>query len=94
MSDWKEEAACRDVEIEIFYDPGYESVATSYCSGCPVVELCFDEAMERPERFGVWGGFTAEERKELRNDTDTRDGATCDCGCGGTPGGSVDCYYS
>lgn len=32
---------------------------------CPAVDPCLAEALKRPERFGVWGGTTAPERRAI-----------------------------
>ena len=72
MDDWKKEAACTGIEIEVFYDPAHTAVAVGYCTGCPVKATCLTVALDTPERFGVWGGLTADEREELRDDSDQR----------------------
>lgn len=36
--------------------------ALAVCSSCPVRTTCLDHALTAPERFGVWGGTTAEQR--------------------------------
>lgn len=42
-----------------------EQVATarSYCFGCPVQTECLVYALHGDEDFGIWGGFTPEERR-------------------------------
>lgn len=37
-------------------------VAKSYCTACPLQELCLEYALEAEEEFGIWGGLTARER--------------------------------
>lgn len=39
--------------------------ARSFCNECPVIKDCLTYALQNDERFGIWGGFTAEERKRM-----------------------------
>lgn len=48
-----------------------EVAAAELCAGCPVIEQCFEYAVERPAVVGVWGGTltrqrTAERRKRQK----------------------------
>ena len=38
------------------------SLAKRICASCPVQRQCADYALAADERYGVWGGLTAEER--------------------------------
>jgi len=40
-----------------------EAQALAVCAGCPVIGECHDEACERNERWGIWGGLTERERR-------------------------------
>jgi hypothetical protein len=40
--------------------------ARSFCMDCPVMKDCLVSALQNDERFGIWGGFTAEERKRMQ----------------------------
>ncbi|WP_328427827.1 WhiB family transcriptional regulator [Streptomyces sp. NBC_00443] len=70
---WGKYAPCRRAPREIFFPEdfaGAEAVlvaeeAKGYCRQCPALDDCLAEAMQRPERFGVWGGTTAPERRAL-----------------------------
>ena len=35
------------------------------CSECPIREACLEYALERAERWGIWGGATPREREQL-----------------------------
>lgn len=64
---WQESASCRGVDAEMFF-PGTEDEALpakTICSTCPVRVACLAFALERKERFGVWGGLTERERNRL-----------------------------
>ena len=53
---WKQLAACRGVEPEIFYPVTDEEAeeAKAICAACPVREMCLDFALGNRERDGVW----------------------------------------
>lgn len=73
MNAWKNDAACRDEDPALFFPDGESGPANrrqiqrakSFCHRCPVADDCLDEAIERRE-YGIWGGFTDEERRILR----------------------------
>lgn len=64
---WRERAACRGIDTDLWYptlgEPTAEACAI--CAGCPVRAECLDEALSVPERFGIWGGLTFKQRREL-----------------------------
>ena len=64
---WRQHAACRGVEPEIFYPSSDEEagVAKSVCGVCPVRQLCLEYALTSRERDGVWGGATEKERRRI-----------------------------
>jgi WhiB family transcriptional regulator, redox-sensing transcriptional regulator len=78
---WYALAACQGTDPEAFYPgnalkPDSEEVtrALGICNGdgeigrppCPVRDQCLAHAMERPERYGIWGGMTPAGRRNLR----------------------------
>jgi WhiB family redox-sensing transcriptional regulator len=64
---WKQHAACRGVEPEIFYPITDEEAeeAKVICAACAVREICLDFALGNRERDGVWGGATERERRRI-----------------------------
>jgi WhiB family transcriptional regulator, redox-sensing transcriptional regulator len=63
--------ACQDSGVEFFPDEDelpedvYEracDLALSVCDGCPVRVECLELALRTDERFGIWGGMTADDR--------------------------------
>ncbi|MFF7713463.1 WhiB family transcriptional regulator [Streptomyces sp. NPDC007988] len=62
------EAACAGTDTEVFFDgtPTATETAKRTCMGCPVRTACLELALERGERFGIFGGLTADERRALR----------------------------
>jgi WhiB family redox-sensing transcriptional regulator len=43
--------------------PGTIELPTSLCQQCPVRVECLQGALDRRERWGIWGGFTTYERQ-------------------------------
>jgi WhiB family transcriptional regulator, redox-sensing transcriptional regulator len=64
---WRQNAACRGVDPEIFYPVAEEEadVAKSICAQCPVRQTCLEYALAHRERDGVWGGATEKERRRI-----------------------------
>lgn len=64
---WRQSAACRGVDPEIFYPVSDEEAeaAKSVCGQCDVRETCLEFALANREREGVWGGATERERRRL-----------------------------
>lgn len=65
---WRELGRCKGADPEIFYpeddeDPG--DAAKAICANCPVREPCLEHAIVSREKVGVWGGYTARERRRL-----------------------------
>jgi WhiB family redox-sensing transcriptional regulator len=65
---WRDGALCHQVDPELFFpqiDRRTTTAAKQVCRGCPVRVECLAEALRRRERYGVWGGLTAAERRAL-----------------------------
>ena len=43
-----------------------EAEALAVCAGCSFMGECLDEALERNERWGIWGGLTERDRRLMR----------------------------
>jgi len=60
-----------DEDPELFFpddqaDPlASELAAVAVCTACPVLAVCQAEALASRERFGVWGGLTEGERRQI-----------------------------
>lgn len=71
--DWRERAACRGEEPDLFFPTGTAgpaiwqvSRAKAVCGTCPVVQECLDYALRTGQDHGIWGGMTEDERRVLR----------------------------
>ena len=68
ITSWREVGRCKGADPEVFYpdddeDPGEE--AKAICAMCRVQETCLEQAIVAREKIGVWGGYTARERRRL-----------------------------
>jgi hypothetical protein len=65
---WHADAVCKvHPDVDWFsHSATDEAFALAICAECPVRAECLAYAVERGERFGVWGGMTARQRRRLR----------------------------
>ena len=72
--DWQILAACRGMDVEIFYHPARErcrqknqriTQAKAVCQTCPVITECATWALQTREPYGVWGGLSEDERADI-----------------------------
>ena len=66
--DWKQKAACRDLDTSMFFPDTEEEAAAakSVCAGCPVREACLAFALDTRQHDGIWGGLDENERRRVR----------------------------
>lgn len=71
--DWADDAACRDMDPEIFFGHGDAMTveetdrAKAICAECPAREACLDYAVRTNQQWGIWGGTTRGARMRLRS---------------------------
>lgn len=65
--EWRADALCQYTDPEAFFPEKGRSTAAAkrVCTACPVRAACLAFALERRERFGVWGGTSERERREI-----------------------------
>jgi WhiB family redox-sensing transcriptional regulator len=65
---WQERANCRGLDTTQFFPQRGEDTrhAKEVCRRCTVRTECLAAALDRRERFGVWGGLSERERRALR----------------------------
>jgi WhiB family transcriptional regulator, redox-sensing transcriptional regulator len=70
--DWRDAAACRDADPELFFPDGDTRSARAQlktakliCRGCPVTAVCLSWALASGQEAGIWGGLTEHERHSL-----------------------------
>src|SRR5260370_42449568 len=68
--DWRNYAACRDVDPELFFPIGNTGPALlqideakQVCARCKVSEACLQWALDSGQDSGVWGGLSEDERR-------------------------------
>ncbi|MFE7174704.1 WhiB family transcriptional regulator [Streptomyces sp. NPDC057616] len=73
MDDWRDHAACRSEDPDLFFPIGTSGPslmqteqAKAVCRRCPVREECLRWALDTSECMGVWGGTSEMERRALR----------------------------
>ena len=66
---WRELAACRGADLDLFFPERGESAepARRVCAACPVRQPCLDYAISNRIIYGIWGGLTERERRALRS---------------------------
>jgi WhiB family transcriptional regulator, redox-sensing transcriptional regulator len=74
--DWRHEAACREVDPELFFPIGNSGPALlqieeakQVCRRCSVMEECLRWAIDSGQDAGVWGGLSEDERRALKRRT-------------------------
>lgn len=76
VGSWVEEAACQGCDPELWYPPEVHGrrtrserldadAAKQVCESCAVRVECLRFALEHAEPWGVWGGATPAERRQL-----------------------------
>lgn len=72
--EWQLHGACQGLNSSVFFHPDGErgsarsrraGRAKAICEGCAVIEPCRRHALSAREPYGVWGGLTEEERREV-----------------------------
>lgn len=59
---------CAQADPDIFHPSGKGATGTAaklICAACPLQEACLQAALDRGERYGIWGGLTSYERNRL-----------------------------
>nr|BFD86455.1 WhiB family transcriptional regulator [Streptomyces sp. Xyl84] len=73
MENWREHAACRHEDPDLFFPIGttgpalvQTEQAKAVCRRCPVRDECLEWALDTAQTLGVWGGTSENERRALR----------------------------
>lgn len=67
---WQDRALCSQADPEAWFPKKGVSPAAArrVCMACAVRADCLGYAIENNERFGIWGGFTWQERRRVRQE--------------------------
>ncbi len=70
---WRQDAACRDVDPEVFFPVGVTgpavtaiAAAKAICADCATQSACLEFAVSTNQEYGIWGGTSEEERRDIR----------------------------
>lgn len=70
---WRELAACRDTDPDLFFPvgttgPAIQQIesAKAVCMECEAREPCLEFALTTNQDSGIWGGTSEEERRKIR----------------------------
>src|ERR1039457_5133131 len=73
IMDWRHEAACREVDPELFFAIGNSGPALleseeakQVCRRCSFMDACLRWAIDSGHDAGVWGGMSEDERRALK----------------------------
>ena len=71
LPEWRGGAACLNHDPDLFFPEGTAGPALrqvdqakQVCRSCPVLAPCLGFALRHGVAFGIWGGATAEERRQ------------------------------
>jgi WhiB family transcriptional regulator, redox-sensing transcriptional regulator len=66
--DWMNLAACRGARRDLFFPGEFEladPAALIMCAICPVRNACLQYAIDNDVEFGIWGGLTEQQRRNI-----------------------------
>jgi WhiB family redox-sensing transcriptional regulator len=70
---WRDEGACNDLDTNLFFPAGETGPAAvqiqqakAICRACPVASKCLEFALVTHQDYGIWGGTTEDERRQIR----------------------------
>lgn len=63
--DWTLAARCRGMEDALFPEGKDQKRVRSVCTRCPVRVRCLVEALDNRIEWGIWGGMTERERRQV-----------------------------
>ncbi|MEU1043090.1 WhiB family transcriptional regulator [Streptomyces sp. NPDC005551] len=82
MESWRDAAACRSVDPDLFFPVGSTGPAVlqireakAVCRRCPVRDACLRWALDTEQTLGVWGGTSENERRALKRRVGSRRGS-------------------
>ncbi len=74
-TEWQQDGLCRADDGPVFFPPSHfehkperearEARARAICAACPARQPCLEWALATGEPYGVWGGTSESERKQL-----------------------------
>jgi WhiB family redox-sensing transcriptional regulator len=67
---WQDRALCAQTDPEAFFPEkgGSTREAKKVCRSCEVRAECLEYALKHEERFGIWGGLSERERRQMKRE--------------------------
>ncbi len=66
VEEWPSQGACRGEDPDaLFVQGAAQQQAKQVCKACPVRSECLAHALDTRTEFGVWGGTTERERRQI-----------------------------
>lgn len=72
-TDWRDRGVCRDKDPELHFPTGTSGPALiqteqakANCRACSVTDECLAWALDSGTDFGIWGGMTEDERRDVK----------------------------
>lgn len=76
---WMADAACAGMDPELFHpergDNDTTDEARAVCESCPVMYRCRWHALAHREKYGMWGGLSERQRRQIRRSPSRMDAA-------------------
>jgi len=71
--DWRDHASCAGLPVKWWFPEQGASIreAVTVCNTCEVKTECLQYALDNGERFGIYGGTTARQRRQIRRRLNT-----------------------
>ncbi|GAC1386626.1 MAG: hypothetical protein NVS1B7_3880 [Candidatus Saccharimonadales bacterium] len=72
FDNWRTRAACLGIDPALFFphdsaaaEPAIQAAKT-VCQSCVVQEFCLEYALTNKQEYGIWGGKSETERKQIQ----------------------------
>lgn len=65
LPDWAASAKCKGMGDVLFPEGPEQRQVRQFCHDCPVRTDCLAEALDNRIEYGIWGGLTERERRQL-----------------------------
>lgn len=71
---WMDRGACLDEPPDLFFPARGEDTrpGKAICHTCPFEAECLAYALDNAERWGIWGGTSERERRQMRAERNRR----------------------
>ena len=66
--DWREQANCKDTDIELWFNNNSKNYREELCGNCVVNENCLEYALDNSSVIGYWAGTSEKTRRKLRKE--------------------------